>query len=166
MHWFGYKTTRKLSQEPTQNPRAAGERLANTVQIFNLQRLSVNRMPARNFSLANRKFVSRLWHKLHFKRLAKVPGSVVCVEFLKEDGTPRYKRPIWLFWTGPEDVTPQDLCRMYLWRFAIEHLFRFLKQHMGLNSNRSTNLESLQRWMWIVALAYWQLLLIRDTGHA
>jgi hypothetical protein len=88
------------------------------------------------------------------------------VEFLKEDGTPRYKRPIWLFWTGPEDVTPQDLCRMYLWRFAIEHLFRFLKQHMGLNSSRSTNLHSLQRWMWIVGLAYWQLLLMRDTVQA
>ena len=105
----------------------------------------------------------RVWHKLHFKRLAKVVGSVICVEFLKEDGTPRYKRPLWLFWTGPEEVTPQDLCRMYLWRFAIEHLFRFLKQHMGLNSHRSSNLESLQRWMWIVALAYWQLLLMRDT---
>lgn len=52
---------------------------------------------------------------------------------------------------------------MYLWRFAIKHLFRFLKQHMGLNSQRSSNLESLQRWTWIVALAYWQLLLMRDT---
>jgi hypothetical protein len=52
---------------------------------------------------------------------------------------------------------------MYLWRFAIEHLFRFLKQHLGLNRNRSSNLESLQRWMWLVALAYWQLLLMRDT---
>jgi len=52
---------------------------------------------------------------------------------------------------------------MYLWRFAIEHLFRFLKQHLGLHRNRSSNLESLQRWMWIVALAYWQLLLMRET---
>jgi IS4 transposase len=91
----------------------------------------------------------RVWHKLHFKRLAKVVGSVVCVEFLKEDGTPRYKRPLWLFWTGPEEVSPQDLCRMYLWRFAIEHLFRFLKQH--LVNTIAHNLESLQRWMWIVA---------------
>jgi IS4 transposase len=52
---------------------------------------------------------------------------------------------------------------MYLWRFAIEHLFRFLKQPMGLNSHRSSNLDSLQRWIWIVALAYWQLLLMRNT---
>ena len=105
----------------------------------------------------------QVWHKLHFRRIPKVTGSVACVEFLKEDGTPRYKRALCLFWTGPEEVAPQDLCRMYLWRFAIEHLFRFLKQHMGLNSNRSSNLESLQRWMWIVALAYWQLWLMRDT---
>ena len=33
---------------------------------------------------------------------------------------------------------------------------------MGLNSNRSSDLKSLERWMWMVALAYWQLLLIRD----
>lgn len=51
---------------------------------------------------------------------------------------------------------------MYLWRFAIEHLFRFLKQHMGLNSNRSPDLVSAQQWMWCCALAYWQLLLLRD----
>jgi hypothetical protein len=55
---------------------------------------------------------------------------------------------------------------MYLWRFAIEHLFRFLKQHMGLNCNRSPNLVSVQQWMWICALAYWQLLLMRDQVKA
>jgi hypothetical protein len=104
-------------------------------------------MPAKRFSLANRKsacvsgisYTSNAYHK--------VSGSVVCIEFLKEDDTPRYKRPLWLFWTGPEDVSPQDLCKMYLWRFAIEHLFRFLKQHLGLNTHRSSNLESLKHWM-------------------
>ena len=52
---------------------------------------------------------------------------------------------------------------MYLWRFAIEHMFRFLKQHMGLNSNRSPDLVSAQQWMWLCALAYWQLLMMRDA---
>jgi len=52
---------------------------------------------------------------------------------------------------------------MYLWRFAIEHMFRFLKQHMGLNSNRSPDLGSAQQWMWLCALAYWQLLLLRGA---
>ena len=51
---------------------------------------------------------------------------------------------------------------MYLWRFAIEHMFRFLKQHMGLNASRSNNLVSTEQWMWLCALAYWQLLLMRE----
>jgi hypothetical protein len=158
------QNNQKLSQEPT--PKPAGSRGAPRKHGADFQLTAIEREPdtAEEFSLGKQKVRVRVWHKLHFKRLAKVKGSVVCVEFLKEDGTPRYKRPLWLFWTGPEDAVPQDLCRMYLWRFAIEHLFRFLKQHMGLNSNRSSNLESLQRWMWIVALAYWQLLLMRDTA--
>jgi hypothetical protein len=157
------QNNQKLSQEPV--PKLKGSRGAPRKHGADFQLTAIEREPdaRQEFFLGNQKIRVRAWHRLHFKRLTKVPGSVVCVEFLKEDGTPRYKRPIWLFWTGPENVTPEDLCRMYLWRFAIEHLFRFLKQHMGLNSNRSTNLERLKRWMWIVGLAYWQLLLIRDT---
>jgi hypothetical protein len=152
-----------LSQEPVPKPK--GGRGAPRKHGADFQLNAIAREPdaIEEFSLGEQKVRVCIWHKLHFKRLAKVVGSVVCVEFLKEDSTPRYKRPLWLFWTGSEDLAPQDLCRMYLWRFAIEHLFRFLKQHMGLNSNRSSNLASLQRWMWIVALAYWQLLLMRDT---
>lgn len=157
------QNNQKLSQEPTPKPKDS--RGAPRKHGADFQLTAIEREPdaPEEFYLGKQKVRVRAWHKLHFKRLAKVKGSVVCVEFLKEDGTPRYKRPLWLFWTGPEDVAPQDLCRMYLWRFAIEHLFRFLKQHLGLNSNRSSNLKSLQRWMWIVALAYWQLLLMRDT---
>ncbi|NJC98622.1 MAG: transposase [Anaerolineae bacterium] len=99
---------------------------------------------------------------MHFKKLASLSATLVQVEFLKADGAPRYKRPMWLFWRGPPEVALADLCRMYLWRFAIEHLFRFLKQHMGLNTNRSPNLVSAQQWMWLCALAYWQLLLLRE----
>jgi hypothetical protein len=156
------QNNQKLSQEPV--PKPEGSRGAPRKHGPDFQLTAIEREPEalEEFYLGKQKVRVRVWHKLHFKRLAKVIGSVVCVEFLKEDGTPRYKRPLWLFWTGPQEVRPQDLCRMYLWRFAIEHLFRFLKQHMGLNSHRSSNLDSLQRWTWIVALAYWQLLLMRD----
>ncbi len=106
------------------------------------------------------------WQGLHFKKLSALVGMVLRVEFLRPDGTPRYKHPMWLFWTGPETVPLEDLCRMYLWRFAIEHLFRFLKQHMGLNANQSTDLVSTDHWMWLCALAYWQLLLMRDEVKA
>jgi hypothetical protein len=101
------------------------------------------------------------WHDLHFYKLPALVGLVLQVEFLKADGTPRFKRPLYLFWTGPQSVALTDLCRMYLWRFAIEHMFRFLKQHLGLNTNRSPDLDQHEVWVWCCALAYAQLLLIR-----
>ena len=123
--------------------------------------------PPRQFMVLSDKLLGtqtvqvQAWHKLHFRKLAALAGTLIEVKFLKADGTPRYKRPMWLFWIGPPTVALSDLVRMYLWRFAIEHLFRFLKQHLGLNSNRSPSLVSAQQWIWLCALAYWQLLLIR-----
>jgi hypothetical protein len=156
------QNNQKLSQEPQPKPEGSLGAPLKHGEDFQLTAIPREVDASEEFLLGKQKVRVRVWNKLHFKRLAKVTGSVVCVEFLKEDGTPRYKRPIWLFWTGSADVKPQDLCRRYLWRFAIEHMFRFLKQHLGLNNNRSTDLKSLERWMWMVALAYWQLLLIRD----
>lgn len=100
------------------------------------------------------------WHGLHLRKLPLLVGMILRVEFLKADDTPRYKTPLYLFWTGPWNVPLVDLCRMYLWRFAIEHAFRFLKQHLGLNASQSPNPATASRWMWLVALAYWQLLLM------
>ena len=155
------QNNQKLSQAPV--PKPAGSLGAPRKHGADFQLNAIQRLPdaSEEFLLGTQRVRLRAWHKLHFKRFASVVGMVVCVEFLKDDGTPRYKRPMWLFWTGPEDVALQDICRMYLWRFAIEHLFRFLKQHMGLNTGRSPSLESAQLWMWLCTLAYWQLLLIR-----
>jgi hypothetical protein len=109
----------------------------------------------------------RAWHHLHFKWLAELIGRVICIEFLRPDGTPRYKRPLWLFWSGPLTVPLADICRMYLWRFTIEHFFRFIKQHLGFYATRATLLPSTERWIDIVMLAYWQLLLAAPiiTGY-
>jgi hypothetical protein len=114
------------------------------------------------FLLGEQTVTLRAWQGLHLKKLPALVGMVLRVEFLRPDGSPRYKRPMWLFWTGPDTTPLKDLCLMYLWRFAIEHCFRFLKQHMGLNANQSTDLVSTDQWMWLCALAYWQLLLMRD----
>ena len=123
------------------------------------------RLPDRTetFQLRSQTVRLQAWQGLHFKKLSTLVGMLLQVEFLKADGQPRYKRPMWLFWTGPLTVSLQDLCKMYLWRFAIEHMFRFLKQHMGLNASRSNDLVSTEQWMWLCALAYWQLLLMREV---
>lgn len=101
------------------------------------------------------------WTALHFYQLPFLVGMVLSVQFLKADGTPRFKRPLYLFWTGPTSVALTDLALMYLWRFAIEHMFRFLKQHLGLTRSNSPNLQARLRWVWCCALAYCQLLFIR-----
>ncbi|HOV48747.1 MAG TPA: transposase [Anaerolineae bacterium] len=113
------------------------------------------------FTLGRQRVHSQVWYGLHFYALAALVGSVLRLEFLKADGTPRYQRPLWLFWTGERTVLPAEVCRMYLWRFAIEHAFRFLKQHLGLNANQSTDLRSTTLWMQFCATAYYQLLLLR-----
>lgn len=156
------QNNQKLSQAPVPKPEGSLGAPRKHGPDFRLNAIERPADAAEEFMLGTQSVRLRAWHKLHFKRLAKIEGMVVCVEFLKDDGTPRYKRPMWLFWTGPETVALQDICRMYLWRFAIEHLFRFLKQHMGLNTDRSPHLESTQLWMWLCALAYWQLVLIRN----
>ena len=111
-------------------------------------------------TLAGQKVSLSAWHNLHLRLLPPLVGMVLRVEFLKADDTPRYKTPLYLFWTGPFTVPLEDLCRMYLWRFAIEHAFRFLKQRLGLNTAQSTNPHVIAQWQWLTALAYWQLLLM------
>lgn len=115
------------------------------------------------FQLGRQLVHAQVWHGLHFYRLAALVGSIIRIEFLRADGTPRYHRPLWLFWSGPTTVSAADLCRMYLWRFAIEHAFRFLKQHLGLNANQSTDLHSTTLWVRLCATAYYQLLLLRSV---
>ena len=117
---------------------------------------------AETFLLGSQTVHIQAWNGLHLKKLPQLIVRLLRVEFVKPDGKPRYKQPMWLLWTGPTAVSLQALCRMYLWRFAIEHMFRFLKQNMGLNSSRSNDLVATEQWMWMCALAYWQLLLMRD----
>lgn len=103
----------------------------------------------------------KAWEGLHLEALPQLIGMVLVVQFLKADGTPRFKRPLYLFWTGPTTVALVELARMYLWRFAIEHMFRFLKQDLGLTTANSPALVYRQQWVWCCAVAYSQLLLLR-----
>jgi hypothetical protein len=145
-------------------PRVKGQKGRPAKHGAKFKLSAPSRSPDRNetFLLGEQTVRLQAWEGLHFKKLAGLVGAVLRVEFLRPDGSPRYQRPLWLFWTGPQSVSLQDLCLMYLWRFVIEHMFRFMKQHLGLNANQSTNLVSTDQWMWLCALAYWQLLLMRE----
>lgn len=153
-----------LYEQPV--PKPAGSRGAPRKHGPAFKMARPGRAPDQTTSFQLGRQVVRLaaWHKLHLRKLPTLVGLALRVEFLKPDGTLRYQRPMWLFWTGPETVALETICRMYLWRFAIEHAFRFMKQHLGLNAHCLTDPEGIQRWMWLCALAYWQLLLMgRDV---
>jgi hypothetical protein len=152
---------RVLYEQPA--PRSAGQRGAPRKHGAKFKLSSPSRPPDRTeeWGLAGQLIRLQAWHNLHLRQLPDLVGLALRVEFLKADGTPRFKLPLWLFWTGPVEVPLSALCQMYLWRFAIEHAFRFLKGHLGLTANFSTNLTNTAHWMWLCALAYWQLLQMR-----
>jgi len=102
------------------------------------------------------------WAQQHLRAVPALVGLVVRVEFLRADGTPRYKRPLWLCWSGPQEIILADLVRMYLLRFTIEHFFRFAKQKLGLLVAHLGDIGPIETWVQVVALAYGQLLLARD----
>jgi hypothetical protein len=154
------RSTLNLYEQPEPKPAGSLGAPRKHGPVFKMSKPSRKPDRSETFFLGLQEIRLSAWHKLHFRKLPKLIGLALRVEFLKPDGTLRYQRPMWLFWTGPETVSLPDLCRMYLWRFAIEHAFRFLKQHFGLNAHCQTNNEAIQRWMWFCALAYWQLLLM------
>ena len=58
----------------------------------------------RGFLKAQKNEPVRYGHK--YSWLAGLVGTVLRVE----DGSPRYQRSLWLFWTGPQSVSLQGLC--------------------------------------------------------
>lgn len=106
------------------------------------------------------------WTQVHFKDLPALVGMVVRVEFLTAAGEAIYKRPLWLFWSGPSRVPLEALCLMYLLRFGIEHFFRFAKRRMGLLIAQTPDPVASMNWVWVVTFAYTQLLLARTLVTA
>ncbi len=72
-------------------------------------------------------------------------------------------RPLWLWWSGPDPLDLAVIWHAYLRRFAIEHLFRFLKQCLAWTLPHLREPAAAARWTWLVVLAYLQLYLARDA---
>jgi hypothetical protein len=160
------RITNVLYEPP--GPRQPGKRGAPKKHGDSFKLSSPSRLAdcEEDFQLGSQTIRLKAWKGLHLKKLPDLLVMMLRVEFLRADGTPRYKQPMWLLWSGPTDVPLQALCKMYLWRFSIEHMFRFLKQNLGLNTSRSNDLVATEQWKWMCALAYWQLLLMRDLIEA
>lgn len=120
------------------------------------------------------KVTVRAWHRLHPKlerrgnwadhegQLPIVEGSVILIE-VEQLGGGRQPKPLWLWWTAPEDTVfdLDRLWRAYLRRFDLEHTFRFFKQVLGWTRARVRTPAQADRWSWLIIAAYTQLRLAR-----
>jgi hypothetical protein len=61
--------------------------------------------------------------------------------------------------TGATLEEIQEVVRAYFHRFDIEHMFRFLKQTLGLGEYSCQQPEAMDRWFALVSVAFAQLLL-------
>lgn len=108
-----------------------------------------------------------VWDGLHAQKAPDAPFRVVRVTLERLPRRDTAPQPLWLAWTGAQ--VPDDLTLFWTWygrRFAVEHGFRFSKQHLGWTTVRPRDPAAADRWTWLLALAVWQLWLARPLVGA
>jgi hypothetical protein len=68
-----------------------------------------------------------VFKNLHARSHPDLHGCVIRVRAFRADGTRKFARPIWLYWTGPQDMDWLTFWRVYLKRFCIESVHQFSK---------------------------------------
>jgi hypothetical protein len=104
-----------------------------------------------------------VWTGLHTQPAPLVEVTVLRISVARLPRRPTPPKPLWLVWTGGE--LPSDLRTVWRWyqrRFAVEHLFRFLKQTLGWTTIRPRSPQTADRWSWLLAAGVWSLWLARD----
>jgi hypothetical protein len=89
----------------------------------------------------------------------------VRVEVFRANGQRRYKRPLWLAWTGLAEVDWPAFGRVYLQRFCLECVHQFIKNSLAWTRGRFGYTGREERWTWLVLLASWQLLLAAPAAQ-
>ena len=104
----------------------------------------------------------RLWCNLHFQQSAKTNMHLFQVERLDEESS-RIFKPFWLVWVGEGIPELCQIWRQYLRRFAIDHWYRFAKQHLHWTLPKLGTREQCERWSDLMPLLTWQLWLARGV---
>src|SRR5581483_9048292 len=103
-----------------------------------------------------------VWAGLHPQPAPTLDLTVLRVTLARLPRREQAPQPLWLVWHGP--TLPTDLRTVWHWyqrRFAVEHAFRFLKQHLGWTTVRPRSPLAADRWSWLLAAGLWELWLAR-----
>jgi hypothetical protein len=103
----------------------------------------------------------RRFSQLHFVQTPQQPMEVLLVEQLRSDGS--LKRAMWLMYLGTTRPSLDELWRLYLRRFSIDHWYRFAKQRLHWTRPKLSTAERSEHWSDLMPLAQWQLYLARDV---
>lgn len=102
----------------------------------------------------------RQWDKLHDRRVADVPFSVIlCATHLEREHPPE---PIWLEYIGPKQESPEVVWRWFQQRWPIEPSIRFRKHRLHWTLPMFQHTPACDRWTWLVTIAQWLLYLARE----
>jgi len=101
------------------------------------------------------------WSKFHFKQSPGRAMEIVRVEVIKPVGRQRKFQVLWLAWLGQTMPPLQEIWRIYLRRFALEHWYRFAKQRLHWTQPQLSSTQATERWSLLVVLMTWQLWLAR-----
>jgi hypothetical protein len=94
-----------------------------------------------------------------------VTGTLIRLEVEHLPRPTKAPVPLWLWWWGPVAPTLEIIWRVYIARFAIEHLFRFFKQTLKWAAPKLRVPAAADRWTWLLILAYVQLRLAQPLVH-
>jgi len=95
------------------------------------------------------------WSDLHFKKASQRHFQVIRVTHLHCAG-------LWLAWVGEQMPSLEQIWRLYLRRFAIDHWYRFAKQRLHWTLPQLLTPQQALRWSDLMPLLSWQLWLARQ----
>lgn len=157
-----FRSNRKLFSAPEPRPDRARGRKPIHGQKIKLNQQDSLQQPQTSIRIDEadgRCIEIGVWTGMHVESRPDIEVCAVRVEVFTPDKKPRYKRPLWLCWTGPAQMDWGEFWRVYLKRFCLECVHQFTKNSLAWTRGRFGYTGREQRWTWLVMLAYWQLLL-------
>ncbi len=110
------------------------------------------------------------WDDVRMRQWPPQPLGLYRVWEYRADGTPRYKRPLWVIYVGPAAAPqPAEAQAIYDLRFGIEHSLRFMKGEVILDKAQCNGAQAQDRialWVEVVASVLWWLFALRPCAQS